>query len=201
MCENEHQQLATGFRDLLDSLAGQNQAARERAVSSWYRSVPPALQRFAYDLVAIYKAQDRIVINTGAIILGGVDMSDKSTKVDTRGGDITGSAIGAGARVIAQIIQSIKGNIGSSGNIDAEGQKLISSAAEAIGATASLDDDEKNQALDDLQKLVAEAAKATPKTSLLKRAWQGIHTIAGTLPTVAELGKWVAVRFPDLFGS
>lgn len=201
MCQNEHERLAAQFRDLLDSLAGQKQPERERAVSSWHRSVPTALQRYAYELVAISKAQGLIIINTGAVILGDVDMSDKSTKVDTGGGDITGSAIGAGARVVAQIIQSIKGNVGSSGNIDAEGQKLINSAAEAIGAAASLDDDEKNQALEDLQKLMAEAAKATPKASLLKRAWQGIHALAGAIPTVAELGKWVAAKFPGLFDS
>lgn len=201
MCQNEHERLAAQFHDLLDHHVGQNQSLQERAITAWFRAVPAELRQFAFDLISISKVRAQIEINTGVLILGDIDMSDKSTNVDTGGGDITGSAIGAGARVIAQTIQSIKGNVGSSGNIDAEGQKLISGAAEAIGATTSLEDDEKRQALDDLEKLAAEAAKATPRPSLLKRAWESVKLVAGAIPTITELGKWLCGRFPEVFGD
>lgn len=203
MCQNEHEILAAQLADLLNGLAGKGPPEQELAITAWFRAVPGHLMRFAFDLVSIYKARDRIVVNTGtliSIIAENFDMSDKSTNVDTGGGDVVGSAIGSGASVIAQTIQNIKNNVGATGNFDAAGQKLFSSAADAIGADRSLDDEEKAAALYDLEKLGAEAAKANPKTSLLKRAWEGVKVIAGALPTVVELGKWLHGKFPSIPG-
>lgn len=197
---DEFAALAGEFEDLVNRIVDCSRSDQETAVRDWIRNVPERLLRFAITLVNIYKSRGQIFVNTGITVKGDLEMTDKSTHVNTGGGDITGGAIGAGAQLTAQIIQSIKGNIGSSGNIDAEGQKLFVSAADEIGAQ-QWSADEKNEALGDLEKLGKEAAKPEAKPSLIKRSWAAVSAIAGQLPSIISLGKWLAGKFPGVFGT
>ena len=201
MCQNEHDRLTREFEQLAYKLADGPDSVQLREVSRWMESFKHEMALFehAVRLANIYKSRGILRIHTGALIRE-IDMSDKRVNVNTGGGDITGAAIGSGADLTAQIIQSIKGNTGSTGNVNAEGQKLFESAADEIGAHA-MDVDEKNAALADLKTLKDEAEKAKPKPGALKRAWGALSSVVGHLPTVVSIGKWIAEKFPDVFGT
>ncbi len=201
MSTPNHEQLTDDFRDLLNDIKSLPPTDQEKRIWRWFKSLSADDQEFAFRLINISKARDETSIHTGNVIIrGDVYVSKDNIKIDTGGGDVVGSAVGKGAKVKAQIIQSIKDNVATSANIDAKGQSAFTEAIEEVATDSKLDAEEKEAILEELDQLRQQVAKEEPKEGLLKKSWGAIKAIAGTLPKIAALGAWLSEKFPGVLG-
>ena len=97
-------------------------------------------------------------------------------------------------------IQSFKGRVESSGNINPEGKAVLSAVLDEIAAHRWEDEEVKSELVGELEKLRAELTKEKPRSGMLTKCWAAIKSVAGTLPTVVKLGGWLAQQFPHLPG-
>ncbi len=193
-CEDS---LIAEFDQLANRIGSQPKDQQQAAIDQWFRSLNSSQLRDAFRLVSIYKAREQIAINTGNLTLGDNIVSNENISLNTGGGDVTGSAIGRGAKVDAQFIQSIKGNIESSAAIDIAGQQALKDAVDEI-AEQDWGEELKKEVLVEVDKLRQEISKAEPNTTMLRKCWGAIIAVGQTLPKIAALGAWLAERFPML---
>lgn len=172
------------------------QDEHEALIVAWYAQLSAEAQGYARRLITIYKARNQTIINTGTIFQANrLTMTiDKSVKVDTKGGDIVGAAVGAGAKVDAGFIQVLKGNVDSSANIDAKGQALFKECIDEL-SSQGWEKRVTTEVLEELEKLRKEVTSPKPSEGIVKKCWGAIWGMAGALPTVAKLGTWLAGTF------
>ena len=100
-------------------------------------------------------------------------------------GDVSGSAVGRGAKLDARDIAVYHSNVDSSANLDCS-TKVVLKEARAMVDKLDLAQDERADVIDDLGRLTGELSKPEPNKGRIGRLWNSIKEIAPTVGAILE---------------
>lgn len=106
-------------------------------------------------------------------------------------GDAIGSAVGAGASVLARDIQVFKQAVDQSSGLDAEMKRVLKEAREAL-EQADLSPDDKTDVVENLGKLTAELEKPEKDAGLVQRYWGRIKEVTPIISSIISSAASVA---------
>jgi hypothetical protein len=186
------ERVITSFSIVVGECDGLPDGEQERKLNDWVGGVGPDCLEVAIRLQGLFYKLGKIKIPSGSTVI----FVNKSTNVNTGGGAIVGANVGSdNAKVTAQIIQAMSGNISQSGNMDQRGAEVFKDAFDALPALEA-SEEEKQALAEQLDKLKQEVQKAESKPGILKMCWNAIWSVGKSLGPIVALGKWLHDKFP-----